>query len=335
MILILLKTFSKILILSLLVIGSIAVLAGRQKTTYDPNNYFAALIDKNNLLEKTNSPRIIFVGASNLAFGLDSKMIEKEFGIPVVNMGLHGDFGLGFILNNVKQNIKKGDIVVLAIEYYLDKIYYKDVSYATALYPKGKEFIDYDADYYSQKIKYNVNEAQIVRQKFFNFIFEKIFRLKEAKVYIPTELNSYDTSVYSRSGFNENGDLISHLDKKPFENLTGEIKIQTEDYSKSIDKLNDFLKYVNDHGGQVYFTFPSYARSEFEKNFKAISEFEKQLKENMRIEIISSPEDSAFPDSLFFDSVYHLNSRGREIRTEKMIGALKEKVFNKDIYLGK
>ncbi|MEO8665668.1 MAG: hypothetical protein ABI462_09240, partial [Ignavibacteria bacterium] len=292
-----LKVLLKISVLCLLVTGTIVILAGRQKTTYDPNNYFAALIDKNNLLEKTNPPRIIFVGASNLAFGLDSKMIEKEFDMPVVNMGLHGDFGLGFILNNVKQNIKKGDIVVLAIEYYLDKIYYKDVSYATALYPKGKEYIDYNAEYYSQKLKYHVNEAQIMRQKFFNFIFEKVIRFKEAKVYIPTELNSYDTAVYSRSGFNSNGDLVSHLTKKPFENLTGGIKIQTEDYSDCIDKLNDFLKYVNEHGGRVYFTYPCYARSEFEKNYKAISDFEKQLKENMKIEIISSPEDTAFPDS--------------------------------------
>ncbi len=325
-----LKVFFKIIILSFLVIGTIALIVSRQTTKYDPNNYFAALIDKNNLLEKTNPPRIIFVGASNLAFGLDSKMIEKEFNMPVVNMGLHGDFGLGFILNNVKQNIQKGDIVVLAIEYYLDKIFYKDVSYATVLYPKGKAFIDYDADYYSQEIKHYVNEAQIVRQKFFNFIFEKIIRFKEAKVYISTELNSYDTSVYSRNGFNENGDLISHLDKKPFEILTGGTKFQTQDYGESIDRLNDFLVYVNDHGAQVYFTYPSYAKSEFEKNYKAISDFENQLKKNLKIEIISSPEDSALPDSLFFDSVYHLNIKGREIRTQQVIKALKEKVFNKN-----
>jgi len=326
------KLFYKITLILLLTAGSIILILSRDDRVYDYNNYFGALIDKNHRLENTSSPRIIFVGASNLAFGLNSKKIEDEFKMPVVNMGLHGDLGLSFILNDVKHNIKQGDIVVLSIEYFLDKIYYKDLSYAVALYPKGKEFIDYDKDYYIQKTKYYVNEAQQIRQKFFNFIFEKIIRIKEAKVYVSSELNSYDTLVYSRSAFNSNGDVVSHIDKKPLENLNGRNNLEIVDYIKCIEKLNEFLKYANDNGARVYFTYASYAQSEYDKNYKAVSDFENQLKDNMKIEIISSPEDSVFPDSLFFDSVYHLNKDGREIKTDRIIKALKEKVFHEQKY---
>lgn len=323
------KLFLNIIILSALAAGTILFINRNDKMNYNSNNYFVALVDKNELLEKTPSPRIIFTGASNLAFGLDSKKIEEEFNMPVVNMGLHGDFGLAFILNNVKSNIKQGDIVIISLEYFLDKIYYKDVAYATHFYPKGKDFIDYDYDYYSQKVKYYINEAQLNRQRFFNFLFEKIIRFKEAKVFVSSEVSSYDTLIYSRSAFNSNGDVISHLDRKPLTELKGKTPIVAIDYDKCIEKLNEFSEYAEQHGAKVYFTFPSYPQSEFEKNYKPIKNFESQLKENLKIPIVSTVEDFIFPDSLFFDTVYHLNKQGREQRTNKTIEILRN-IINKD-----
>lgn len=318
------KLFLKILLLVIFVIVSVGLIVSRDRINYNSNNYFVALVDKNELIENTNSPRIIFTGASNLAFGLDSKKIEDEFKMPVINMGLHGDFGLSFILNNVKANLKTGDIVIISLEYFLDKIYYKDVAYATHFYPKGKNYIEYDWDYYTQKLKYYVSEAQLNRQRFFNYIFEKIFRFKEAKVFVSSEISSYDTLVYSRNGFNSNGDVVSHLDKAPLKELRGRTPIVSIDYGKQIEEMNEFYKYATEHGAKVYFTFPSYPKDEFEKNKKAIMDFDEQLRDNLKIPIICSVDDFIFPDSLFFDTVYHLNKEGRELRTDKTISILKK-----------
>lgn len=242
-------------------------------------------------------------------------------------MGLHGDFGLAFILNNVKANLKPGDIVIISLEYFLNKIYYKDVAYATHFFPKGKNYIEYDTDYYIQKLKYYISEAQLNRQRFFNYVFEKVLKFKEAKVYVPTEISSYDTLVYSRKGFNSNGDVISHLDKAPLKELRGKTPIISIDYAKQISDLNEFYKYAVEHGAKVYFTYPSYPETEFEKNEKAIMNFDEQLKANLKIPMISTVKDFIFADSLFFDTVYHLNKEGREIRTDRTIAILKEKVF--------
>ena len=55
------------------------------------NTYLSSYLDKIKLIEKVENKRIIFIGGSNLAFGLDSSMIEKEFlGYKIINMGLHG-----------------------------------------------------------------------------------------------------------------------------------------------------------------------------------------------------------------------------------------------------
>jgi len=318
------KFFTKIFLIIILVAGTIALIVTREKTVYDENNFYGALIDKNKLLESTPSPRIIFVGASNLAFGLDSKKIHDELGINVVNMGLHGDFGLDFILNDVKYNLKQGDIVVLAIEYYLDKIDYKTLSYAMHLYPEGEKFVNHNFDYYEQMAGYYVDLSQHLRKEFFNYVFGKVLKLKEAKVFTTTALNSYDTLIYSRHAFNSYGDVVSHLDKARVKDIHGRIHLKEEDYGKCIDDLNDFYDYVLQHGGKVLFTFPSYPQTEYEKNLKPIKNFEQQLKDGLKIPIIMKPEDTVFPDSLFFDTVYHLTAEGREMRTDKVINAIRK-----------
>ena len=45
----------------------------------------------------------------------------------------------------------------------------------------------------------------------------------------------------------------------------------------------------------------------------------------MKIEIITTPQEMMFSDSLFFDTVYHLNEEGRRERTEILIEKMKEK----------
>ena len=52
-------------------------------------NYQAATQDKVRLLKQTKGPKIVLIGNSNLAFGIDSAQIEQAFGMPVVNMGVN------------------------------------------------------------------------------------------------------------------------------------------------------------------------------------------------------------------------------------------------------
>ena len=55
----------------------------------DSQNYLMANRDKLHVLSATISPKVVLVGGSNLAFGIDSELISKSLGMPVVNMGLH------------------------------------------------------------------------------------------------------------------------------------------------------------------------------------------------------------------------------------------------------
>lgn len=76
----------------------------------------ATLSSKFKLLDSLPSPRLIFVGGSNLAFGLDSKRISDSLNIPVINSAIHAGLGLRFQLQTVEERLKKGDIIVIMPE---------------------------------------------------------------------------------------------------------------------------------------------------------------------------------------------------------------------------
>ncbi len=83
----------------------------------DEDNYLMAYNKKCCLLDSVPSPRIIFVGGSNLCFGLDSKRIEDSLRIHVINYGLHAGIGLKFMVDDVAEYVTGGDRVVIAPEY--------------------------------------------------------------------------------------------------------------------------------------------------------------------------------------------------------------------------
>jgi hypothetical protein len=82
-------------------------------------NYLAATLEKHARLKSAPSPRLILVGGSNLAFGINSEALGQALGREVVNMGLVGGLGLDFMLHEVAPAVRKGDLVLLSLEYDL------------------------------------------------------------------------------------------------------------------------------------------------------------------------------------------------------------------------
>ena len=74
---------------------------------------------KHTLLRESPGPRIIFVGGSNLLFGLDSPTVYRDTGYHPVNMGVQGGLRLDYLLNEVEPHVRSGDVVLLALEHPL------------------------------------------------------------------------------------------------------------------------------------------------------------------------------------------------------------------------
>ena len=83
--------------------------------------FSSSIIDKKEevLIENKTSKKIVIIGGSNVAFGIDSIKIEKEFGIKAINFGCMAGIGPEILLSKIDQHLKSGDVVLFCWEYGL------------------------------------------------------------------------------------------------------------------------------------------------------------------------------------------------------------------------
>lgn len=81
------------------------------------NAFPAVLIDKHEYANSISSPKIVLIGGSNVAFGINSALLSKRTNLPVVNMALLAPLGIHFILSDAAKYINNGDIVIMSFEY--------------------------------------------------------------------------------------------------------------------------------------------------------------------------------------------------------------------------
>lgn len=291
-------------------------LAQTQQIKHEQQNGWAGIIDKHQHLDSLASPKLMLIGGSNIMFGLDSQLLQDSLHLPVINLGLGGALGLSFFLNEAKQSLRKGDFVLISIEYFLDKGDYEAQLFTASLFPPASQYIDYQSLADSLTVNWNYRLRRI----------RNLFLLPSA----PSESNRIDdtTSVYFRKAFNHSGDIMSHLNNPSPTQLDDRTTMNQADYSTGIKKLNDFANFAKQNGVRVFFSYPSYCESEFQKNQKLLNELDKQLRQQVAIEFIDTPKDQSYPDSLFFDTVYHLNGIGRLLRTQKIIKLLRKQIIN-------
>ena len=304
------KFFIKSAIFLLLITVVVCYFAFNFKRKYDlKTDYLATLIDKEARLNSLDSNRVILVGGSNLAFGINSKLIEEKLPVKVANLGLHAGLSLTFMLNQAAHLMKKGDVIVLIPEYplYLDdfKPDIDLIQFMQEIDPKTKAYYHFTS------------------KETLECIFEKF-----KKYFTPDEFRI--DPVFNRQRFNIYGDNLGHLNKAPLPNLIDRKPIKPIELNHSISLLKDFSKKCKKRGVNVFISYPPYPRSEYVgKNKERIEALDLKLRNSLPdIGFLDKPDAYIFNDSLFYDTVYHLNKNGREIRTKKLIADLRTHLYH-------
>jgi hypothetical protein len=290
-------------------------------TRVGDDNYLAAVLEKDRLIRTTPSPKIILVGGSNLAFGIDSRMMEDSLNVRVVNMGLYAKLGLRYMLAQVKPYIQRGDIVLIVPEY--DQFYGDfsegDQTLNTALlYAPPDRIRDFVKSYSVIEVVLRPR-VENVRQSFFQAA-ASAFGVKNK--YFPPDTNP----VYNRHSFNQYGDVVSHLGKKsmnPDSIYVKELPPPKDFNRRTLNELNEIGDASRERGAHAYFLFPSYIDRSFSINTGAIGWLTNRLSKGMNVPILGSASDFVYPSSWFFDTRFHLNELGRGPRTVKMIEILR------------
>ena len=277
----------------------------------DPTHYFAGSLRQTTLLETVPSPRIILIGGSNVSFGLDAGLMQTTLGLPVINDGLHA--GLGVVpLTELEQYLRPGDVIIVSLEYSM----FSDKEIMVG----DRAFLSDWIEYSPRRLKYLIDPLGETPGLYATMLQRKVNRQ------VNTALlgGSLDETrgVFSGANFDEEGDFTGHLETASVSRR----KIPSVPYP--VTNLQDdtfvFLEHFNQvaqgKGARVYFEAPASRQSNCKATGEAqLADFFRIFKERTSIPLLTPLEDICLPDKYFFDTAYHLNARGRELRTKRLI----------------
>lgn len=269
------------------------------------SKYTGAIADKVQRLCSIDEPKIILVGDSNLAFGINSPTIEEAFEMPVVNLGGHGGLGLEFHLNMAKQNIREGDIVIVSSTFY-----------------ESRGMLDSELGWISIE---NYGLWELVPEVDYSNMARTL-----PKYAIKTLLhralgtgNAPGNDCYTRDSFNEYGDNIYPRPESIHTFTKGSESVPTLT-SDCAEVLNDFNAYCESRGAVCLIALSPIAKGEYTAPAESFREYQKSLEDQLDAAVISDVTDYFFPYEQFYDTNYHLTDEGAVIRTQQLITDLKQ-----------
>jgi hypothetical protein len=296
-----------VLIFAIPLIGALIFGLLLPATPYSAKSLLMSQEKKDDLLRKTPTPRIIFIGGSNLSFGLNSQLIKDSLKLNPINTAIHASIGIKFMVENTEKYLQKGDVVVLIPEY---NHYYRDLDFGS------KELL---------RMVFDVNRKHL---KMLNL--KQLFNLlPHVPKYCLTKFLPIDylglrkiETYYSVDAFNQYGDTHTHwgLPKQAFAPYGS---FDLEFNKETIVFLESFNQTVKNKGGLLLVSFPCFQEASYKNSESKILKVQEELLKS-KLTVIGSPERYKIPETLMFNTPYHLNKEGTERRTQLLIEDIKK-----------
>jgi len=272
----------------------------------------ALLADKQELLATTPSPKVVLMGGSGLAYGIDSGFLAREFGVHVTNLGVYAGCGSAFAADYIVPYLNEGDVVVLIPEYHQfnSGLEFNDVAcrpwLARALFPRIPLAL------YQHPRDLLLDVVLLARAKCGGVLRSLVPGTGGVLAGRPS---------YFRQEFDEYGDKRSGSAAR---SVLG--SREPLDYNKTnIDRANvvlrEFARRVEERHAQFRLVPPAVAASWYLDWRSDIARLFASLDPKT---LLGHPEDYVYDDSLFSDTVYHLGPAGRTLRTERLAKAMRD-----------
>lgn len=305
------KHLIRILIfLILLAILPVTLLAyGALLPSYYGDSYYAVLPEMYQRLNDAEGPKIVVVGGSNVAFGLDTALLEellaeKGYDYTVCSFGLYAAVGVSAMLDMSLDTLKEGDIVILAIEptsetmstYFGASAFWKCAEDAPELLLAVDK--DKQAALFGNYISYLQERCNINRSGL----------LPQAE------------GAYAKTSFNERCDLV--YDRAGNTMALGYDTAAPVDLT-SVTASADFVEQVNSYcteaakkGASVCLSFSPTNRTAIVGNVEeSVNAYFQLCNASFACPVISNPNSYILDSGWFYDSNFHLNTAGTVIRT--------------------
>ena len=269
------------------------------------------LDEKYDRLISIEEEKIVVVGGSSVAFGLDSKKLESYTGMPVVNFGLYADLGTKLMLDLSRDGIGEGDVIVLAPEL--------DPQTLSLFFSSENTLRALDGNF-SMMWRLPVDDILSLAGGMWSFSYEKLANLDKAKpdpegAYNSKNLNEYGDLVYERA----DNVMLEYYDCNKTVNLTPEA-LDSAEFREFCDYVNSYIRYAERKGATVLFSYCPINEWGLADGVTAesIAHYTELLEKNIDCTFISDIGDYIMEPGYFYDTNFHLNDTGVALRTARL-----------------
>ncbi len=267
------------------------------------------------LVSEIEEEKIVIVGGSNVVYNINAEDISNALDMPSFNMGTTAYLGFDFFKEQIKEYANEGDIIILSLE-------------PSVL----KNVIDYNVVWYA--IENHKNMYSIIPTSYIPNLLNAYSTYAQFKINTLSsdEIISNTEDGYKEKGFNSYGDLTDYYPENILDNLYN-INDTTQFNSNTLSdyilkELNDLKKWTDKNNIELYLTYAPFNELALEQTqydatgMQGVYELENYFNENCDIPWLSSLSEGIMPAELFYDSNNHLNSIGKDIRTQDLIDDL-------------
>ena len=297
-------------LLALLLLGPLVLLGcGFGLPAQYDESFLGELGDKCTLLAESESPRIVLVGGSSLAFGVDSTLLEQEFpGYTVVNFGLYAALGTQLMLELSDGQFREGDIVILSPEQQQQTLscYFNAESTWQALDGRFDLLPRLDSAHFGA-----------LAGQFPYFAARKLRYFLTGEKPVPE-------GVYRHASFDAHGDVRADF---PANTMPGGWDQNTPVLLEQGVLDPDFVTLVNQwadnaraQGAQVFYQFSPMNAAAVQGDPDAYYDF---LRQQLEFPILGDPNRCILDPEWFYDTNFHLNEAGRQLNTRNLARDLK------------
>lgn len=293
-----------------LILPAILIAAEKSLPVCYGQSYYAELGELNKKLhEEGETPKIVVIGGSSVAFGLDPALmeeilLEKGYAYRVCPFGLYAAIGTSVMLDLSADALKEGDKVILAMEPTAETLstYFGALSYWKCC-EENAELL-----------------PPVSYQKKTALLGTYVTYLQERAGIQRSGILLVSNDVYAKSSFDANGFLsydrpgnVMRLGFDP----TAMIDLATITVAPEFAaQVQEYIRSAREKGADVYLSFAPMNRSAIKDlDPQVMLGFFERMREAFPCPVISNPNLYVLDSGWFYDNNFHLNSAGATVRT--------------------
>jgi hypothetical protein len=269
-----------------------------------------ALVRKLEIAKETDQPQLLIVAGSNALFGFSAKLITEFYGFPATNLAVAAGFGRKYMFEQAKKVAKKGDLVVVAMEYEL----WEEERFQL---PLAYEVLAHDQAYYQSFAP--LDKLRLLA----NISVSDWMRFAKNRVVADTKL----ATGYQAATLNDRGDETNNRKGTIAAEVTGKAGSErTRAYHASpsaIADLKDLDAHLKRIGARLVVTYPNFLEPAFDHVNDGFIADVRRLTLEAGIAFVGDHADRLFGLEDGYDTTYHQNHIGQEKSTHILMRQLR------------